>query len=301
MKHILTEWRRYITEARENYFDHNVDKLVLAFESSPNDIDTTVYYYEFADKDDFKNFLKNIGADKVLSQYKIKNKLGHGAVGFAFSLEDPHQDYVLKFQMSDRTYGSEYLKDVYEKQEKGEFKPNELRVLEAFDHKHKFGGSTATICVFVMSKVSMENIGGKSGKTITSDEAFREMEKVWAINALEHMATLRNLYDQPDSPQVQEAIKNTLKYLHMNSGMRTDQFNKLVHIFKSSTIENVAKYFYGEKKDKFEHLSRDQFVGLFKEIYEQMLSSVKAGRSVDLHGGNFGFRPKSDVPISFDI
>lgn len=303
MKHILTEWRTYLAEARDNYFDYNIDKIVLAIESSDPDIDTSYFYYEFADKDDFKNYLTTIGADKVLSNYKIKKLLGHGSIGFAFALEDPHEDYVLKFQISDRTFGADYLKDVYERQQKDQFKPNEVRVLEAFDNKGKINLAKVETCVFVMSKVSMENIAGKTGKSATTDELFKDMENSFAINTLEELVNLKLLNDRPDkdSPDVKKAIDNRMKTLKVNSTMNTIDFYKFVNIFQKGTLEDVAKFFYKVKQDKFQHLSRDQFVFFFKEIYQQFLAALATGRSVDLHAGNLGFRPKSDVPISFDI
>lgn len=303
MKRILNEWRAYLSEARENNFNHNVDKIILAFQSSPDHIDTTQFYYEFKDRNDFEDFLMLSGAYKILATYKINKLLGHGAIGFAFALEEPHKDYILKFQISDRTYGADYIKDVYSRQQQGEFKPNEVRVLEAFEQKEKFGATTALFCVFVMSKVSMENIGGKTGKTITSDDAYFDMEDSFAINVIENLIALNTLYGRSDkdSPDVQKAIKNTKKAGSMSTGTKSAEYKKIINIFENSTIENVAKYLYGLKTNFINHLSRDQYVAMFKEIYDQGKASVKAGRTMDLHGGNFGFRPKSDTPISFDI
>ena len=63
----------------------------------------------------------------------------------------------------------------------------------------------------------------------------------------------------------------------------------------------VAGIFYKIAKDKIQYLSKEQFVLLFEEYFRQLLDAKKRGVPFDFHGGNFGFRSQSDIPMPYDI
>ena len=51
-------------------------------------------------------------SNTITKDYKIKSILGSGAIGTAFGLEAPHENYVLKFQATEGTFGTEFLKNL---------------------------------------------------------------------------------------------------------------------------------------------------------------------------------------------
>ena len=103
MKTFLTEWKRFLAEERADEFERNFKIIVSELE-----VLTTASsgYYEEMEKlygEDRESKLKEILSQpetyKILKDYRIKSKLGSGAIGTAFNLDSPHEDYVLKFQI----------------------------------------------------------------------------------------------------------------------------------------------------------------------------------------------------------
>ena len=72
-----------------------------------NELDKEKREWIIHNKDEFKKILLDAGAEKVLKDYKIKSILGSGAIGTAFNLEPPHENYVLKFQATQGKFGTD--------------------------------------------------------------------------------------------------------------------------------------------------------------------------------------------------
>lgn len=320
MKALLNEWKKYLVEETANNFEHNFNIIASACQNTATA--TASFYAELTYwenyrvenegknindpavaqqinnnvKEKLRKLLIDVGAEPILRNYKIEKMLGAGSIGIAFSLEEPHQDYIIKFQITHRRVGAEHILDIYNRQEKGEFKPNEVRVLDAVDGSYAFMGTSYKVNLFVMSKVAMKNIAGKTGG-LADPEDF--MNDLYVSSATDLVELLLYLKENPNLDALGKKIHmSTFKH---NSSLSDEQIQSLVDVFEKSSIENVARLFYKLKGNDIHMLSRDQFVALFKEFYEQAIAARKAGRPFDFHGGNFGFRPKSDVPLPFDI
>ena len=76
--------------------------------------------------------------------------------------------------------------------------------------------------------------------------------------------------------------------------------------FDRKDFKNVFRLLYNvfSRANLINYLSLEQYVGLCMQLYKIIDESyVRTGYHValDLHSGNFGFRPNSDIPIFFDI
>lgn len=100
---------------------------------------------------EFTTFLKNNNLLKIFETYEIDGLLGYGAMGMAFSLKDPHENYVLKFEMHyhkqtglehpgglgqatalvKKRHGVDYPQQIAAKQKIGEYDPKQVNVLES--------------------------------------------------------------------------------------------------------------------------------------------------------------------------
>lgn len=318
MKTLLTEWKRYLTEIASDNFDHNISKIIEACEATRTS--TSVYFnelvyfeqqqlkYDGVNVSDpnvkeqirnkaierIKEILINAGAEPILKNYRIKDLLAAGSIGFAFNLEEPHEDYVLKLQITYRNVGTHHIMSLYKRQEQGEFKPNEVRVLEAIESEpFDYMGKKYKANLFVVSKVDMKYISGKTGNLVEPDEAMSDLYQTRATDLIE---LLMNLKTTTDSFQHKIMLVSFKKL----SGLSEQQINKLIELYDKNLIEHVARLFYKFNEQEFLFLSRDQFVALFKEYHDRAIEARDAGVPFDFHGGNFGYRKKSDVPLPFD-
>lgn len=299
MKSLLNEWRRYLTEGTENHFEHNFQKILQAIKNSNTKTnDFLVRLYREFGKDNYENKFKEIllndGADKVLKDYKIKSILGSGSIGIAFSLEPPHENYVLKIQISESSVGTDFLRDLYNKQEQGIFDPKEVRVLEAFETKYQFYGATYMINIFVTSKVAMSNIAGKTGQEAEPEDFFADISEA-GVDFAVAMFRASDKGDLTGAYYKRQGLKSI-------TGLKDEQVTKLMELYEKGSFKNAMRYLYKLKEADINIVSRDQFVALAEEFYKRYNEALDAGiRSFDFHGGNFGFRPNSDVPMPFDI
>ena len=82
-------------------------------------------------------FSKGLNILKIFNNYEINEFLGSGAMGMAFSLKDPHENYVLKIEMHlsspeshKKRPGADYVSSLYKKQQSGERESGEINILD---------------------------------------------------------------------------------------------------------------------------------------------------------------------------
>jgi hypothetical protein len=77
--------------------------------------------------------------------------------------------------------------------------------------------------------------------------------------------------------------------------------NKIMQAYNGGGVRAAAGVFYKVAQPKMKHLSKEQYISLCVSYFKHYTAAMEAGRPFDFHGGNFGFRQRSDVPAPFDI
>ena len=258
-----------------------------------------------SDEKEIMSFFVQAGLKPILSKYKISKFLGSGALGIVFSLESPHEDYVLKIQISDQQYGIDSLENIWRKQQSGKYEKGEINILDFKTGAGKIrapayygsGMQEFDVSAIILSKVSTSMHSGKTGK-ITS------------------VSSLRNdIYPYIDlTTSFIRGGPNTTGYklygYSMDEMIRIyEQFYRIPKKdFYAKLYETIDEDYDKEDEDPnilhFEILSKSQFVAIMMEAYKQANKHYDIHgnfETFDFHGGNFGFRPRSEEPISFDI
>jgi len=312
MKELLREWKNFLLEGREENFDQNITKLIDGIQRTRFGNETRVFFENVSKGfgiGRFAEVIKNSGATKILTDYKIKDFLGAGGMGIAFSLEEPHENYVMKVQASTYDIGIDNIIRLYKKQEAGKFNPRDLRVLDVFSTSLPIKDSrnmAYTLNIFIIAKVSTSTVAGnkKDGREASTDDYLDDLHETGAATFLSGLAEYRN-EDKAKLKEMEESGTPIINYYwqfrDIESKYGIDFLRKLLLIVENSTIDNVARVFYKRSRNMISFLSRDQYVGMCKEYYRQLYLAARDKRRTDFHGGNFGFRPNSDVPIVFDI
>ena len=311
---IIIRSRKNIDEAKaksgRNFLNHNVSIIIKTAESIMGNL--TADALHDCGRKNFLTFLKENNISDILKQYQIKKLLDYGQVGFAFELEEPHENYILKIQMGetvhrDSSSGVSYPSSLKAKQEKGEYEPTEINVLESVTLKNvpitekNNKIKRVHFALFVYSKVSMSVTAGTSGKTITAEEAFKDIEKTKAEDAF------RGLYKFEQDPTNFANIKNLIKHAikQVWEGATEEaigrEAERMITAFHSGGFEAAMGLFYKLAKSKIKHLSKQQYINICKEYYKLYSKAMREGTPLDFHGENFGFRPFSDTPMSFDV
>ena len=106
----------------------------------------------------------------IFKNYEIDELLGHGIKGLAFTLKEPHENYVFKIEMHYHTGetgpGVDYPQQIMKKQEAGQYDPTQVNVLEseAFEGTEidtTSHSETIDFYLSVMSKVEQTTYAGK--------------------------------------------------------------------------------------------------------------------------------------------
>ena len=300
MKTYLTEWKRFLAEERADEFERNFKIIVSELE-----VLTTASsgYYEEMEKlygEDRESKLKEILSQpetyKILKDYRIKSKLGSGAIGTAFNLDSPHEDYVLKFQITEGEYGIRFIEDLFNRQDKGKFNPNEIRVLDfsktKLDSRLSYKRNDVYLYLYVVSKVEQKNIGGKTGKTHSIHDFMLDLE----IMGIPELCVYLKHIDKGTE------TGNERKEFKMMTQIKEPELDKLVEIYKSGSLKKTLRYLHSVAGHRLRVSSKEQFVSLAKELIERYKEAVATGREhFDFKGENVGFRPNSDVLLPFDI
>lgn len=300
------KWYKFlIKEGSRNFLDQNI--RYIGFISNDKFNSTLLNLSKFYTEEEFKSALKDSGTAKILNDYEIDHLLGKGAMGLAFTLKDPHENYVLKFQILDENsiidigeVGTEYTTHLYRKQEQDEFDPKELRVLDSSKGFATLGSSEKIfISATVMAKAAETGISGKKGKPMTTDDLMHDIMKTRIQYIIRDIIDYYNISDDISRKYAFNRIKNRITasdYL----------LERLKHLLDIKDTKNIFRILYMvfDNPNSIAYLSEEQFMGIslqlfkiFKEAYDK--NGYHA--TLDLHSGNFGFRPNSDIPIFFDI
>ena len=175
----MINWYKFLlNEGTRNFLNHNLRYISLISPERGNA--TLLNLSRFYSEEEFISALKESNTLKIMSEYEIDELLGKGAMGLAFTLKDPHENYILKFQILDEDaifdigeVGTEYTTHLYRKQEQDEFDPKELRVLDSEKGFATLGSSEKIfISATIMAKASETGISGKTGKPMTAENVM---------------------------------------------------------------------------------------------------------------------------------
>ena len=303
-----------------------------------------------AEPREFATFLKNNNLINIFETYEINELLGHGAMGIAFSLKDPHENYVLKFEMHyhqpagtglgqqgglgqatalvRKRPGTDYPQQIAAKQEKGEYDPKQVNVLESKTVEGKAiildigGGQSESeevdFYLSVMSRVSPTTYAGKGSgnpwaglyKNDPRYEGGMSMKEAMSDFAFSKAPVFISMAIEKDfhsNPELKNLIKNELQYSKFGARLPRDNrdiLSKITDVLYDKILtqdgKGIANFLYNTFQDQFQYLSKDQFVDLCREFYERLADAKRSGKAfADFHGGNVGIGPKGFA--SFDV
>ena len=136
-------------------------------------------------------------------------------------------NYVLKFQATQGNFGTEFLKNLYNKQEQGNFDPKEIRVLESFETTYAIEGIDYVISIFVTSKVSMSNIAGKTGELADPEEFMNDI----TMAGVDFAVPMFRALDRGDLFSANKSARS----LTLFCGLTDDQAIKLAQTYQTGS------------------------------------------------------------------
>ena len=329
------KWYKFLLNEERNKRDILYNNFHTIYDSLPQ-VPTQNATAEILDKTEpreFGMFLKNNNLLKIFETYEIEGLLGHGIMGLAFALKDPHENYVLKFEMhyheaGRKRPGADYPQQIAAKQEKGEYDPKQVNVLESEVVEGKTiildagGGQdfkeTIDFYLSVMSRVSPTTYAGKgSGNPwagLYKDDpryeggmSMKEAMSDFAFSKAPVFISMAIEKDFHSNPELKNLIKNELQYSKFGARLPRDNRNilsKITEVLYNKILtqdgKGIANFLYNTFQDQFQYLSKDQFVDLCREFYERLADAKRSGKAfADFHGGNVGIGPKGFA--SFDV
>jgi hypothetical protein len=315
MQQLLNEWKKFVNEASRNFLESNISKIMEVANDQPLGGNTTSDLIYEASREQFRDFLVDNNLANLFRTYEIKDLIGAGAVGLAFQLAEPHENYVMKLQITETTsrfsnIGTEYPTTLHTKQSAGDYDPKEINVLESVNLDNvafEFGGRInpdtipVNVSVFVYSKVSSTAYSGKqAGEMMTAEEAYKDFtdsESEKLMRALYYLAT-----DPTNLARVMSQLSYALSNLGVKDSKQINEIsNKIMQAYNGGGVRAAAGVFYKVAQPKMKHLSKEQYISLCEAYFKHYSAAMSGGKPFDFHGGNFGFRQKSDVPAPFDI
>lgn len=302
----MINWYKFLlNEGTRNFLNHNL--RYISFISPERGNATLLNLSRFYTEEEFINALKESNTIKIMSEYEIDELLGKGAMGLAFTLKDPHENYILKFQILDEDaiheggeVGTEYITHLYKKQEQDDFDPKELRVLDSEKGFATIGSNDKVfISATVMAKAAQTGISGKTGKPMTTDDVMNDIIRTRIKYIIMNIVNLKHATQDFRKTSIIKKIKEDTRASDYEG-------ERIEHLLKVGDNKNLFRLLYSifDIRNLLRQLSEKQFIGICLQLYKIMDEAfVKNGYHVtlDLHSGNFGFRPNSDIPIFFDI
>lgn len=266
----------------------------------------------------YDNFVQNIKKIKefvqVLSVYKIDELIGFGGVGLAFSLLDPHENYVLKIQiievLRDRylmTFGTSFNEKTFEKQQAGEYSKNEINFLESYPKiMVGYNGAAVQASIFVYSKLTdhgtIQTERGPKQLNVLKKEffKFRSTHPIVICSEYYHyFKTSKNKYDH-----VKEKYMHDFKFA-TNSFLSEAEILSIFVLIEEQKLDEAFGYIFDNvimRYYEFDHLTKEIYVKFSKNFFESLIASYERGiGNPDRHEGNYGFRRNSLDLIPFDI
>ena len=302
----MINWYKFLlNEGTRNFLNHNL--RYISFISPERGNATLLNLSRFYTEEEFVDALKESNTIKIMSEYEIDELLGKGAMGLAFTLKDPHENYILKFQILDEDaiheggeVGTEYITHLYKKQEQDDFDPKELRVLDSEKGFATIGSNDKVfISATIMAKAAQTGISGKTGKPMTTDDVMNDIIRTRIKYIIMNIVDLKHATQDFRKTSITKKIKEDTRASDYEG-------ERIEHLLKVGDNKNLFRLLYSifDNRNLLRQLSEKQFIGICLQLYKIMDEAfVKNGYHVtlDLHSGNFGFRPNSDIPIFFDI
>ena len=302
----MINWYKFLlNEGTRNFLNHNL--RYISFISPERGNATLLNLSRFYTEEEFVDALKESNTIKIMSEYEIDELLGKGAMGLAFTLKDPHENYILKFQILDEDaiheggeVGTEYITHLYKKQEQDDFDPKELRVLDSEKGFATIGSNDKVfISATIMAKAAQTGISGKTGKPMTTDDVMNDIIRTRIKYIIMNIVDLKHATQDFRKTSITKKIKEDTRASDYEG-------ERIEHLLKVGDNKNLFRLLYSifDIRNLLRQLSEKQFIGICLQLYKIMDEAfVKNGYHVtlDLHSGNFGFRPNSDIPIFFDI
>lgn len=294
-------WYKFLAEAARNFFDRNVGLIYHTALSYGTSIDNkTIQLIQEFSQEQFEDLLLESRMDDILKEFQLGEIIGKGAMGVVYSLKYPHENYVFKFQLTTEDdlinvggeVGTEYPTHLYSKQEKDEFDPKEMRVLDSIKNfAHDIKGESILVSGIIMSKLSTVGVSG-----ITTDQIMEDVRKTqmrWILINIVDYHNNRNY-------MARERVKSKFSAYHK------DDVQKFMDLIDARKYEELFKIIYELNKTDgiIKYMDEKQYVSLALQLFKVMNEAfIKKGSHavLDLHSGNFGFRPNSDDVMFFDI
>lgn len=343
------KWYKFLLKEERNKREIILNNFHAIYDSLPQ-IPTQNATAEILDRvepREFAIFLKNNNLINIFETYEIDELLGHGAMGIAFSLKDPHENYVLKFEMHyhqpagiglgqqgglgqatalvRKRPGTDYPQQIAAKQEKGEYDPKQVNVLESRTVEGKkiildIGGGQSEseeidFYLSVMSRVKTSTYAGKSPHEWRSlykggyegGMSVKEAMQDFAFSKAPVFISMAIEKDIHSNPDLKNLIRGELQFSKFGARLPRDQrdiLSKLTDVIYDKILiqdgKGIANFLYNTFQDQFQFLSKEQFVDLCREFYERLADAKRSGKAfADFHGGNVGIGPKGFA--SFDV
>lgn len=343
------KWYKFLLKEERNKREIILNNFHTIYDSLPQ-IPTQNATAEILDRvepREFAIFLKNNNLINIFETYEIDELLGHGAMGIAFSLKDPHENYVLKFEMHyhqpagiglgqqgglgqatalvRKRPGTDYPQQIAAKQEKGEYDPKQVNVLESRTVEGKkiildIGGGQSEseevdFYLSVMSRVKTSTYAGKSPHEWRSlykggyegGMSVKEAMQDFAFSKAPVFISMAIEKDIHSNPDLKNLIRGELQFSKFGARLPRDQrdiLSKLTDVIYDKILiqdgKGIANFLYNTFQDQFQYLSKEQFVDLCREFFERLVDAKISGKAfADFHGGNVGIGPKGFA--SFDV
>ena len=319
-------WLNFLTKKPgRNFINHNVRKIFDSLDQVPTQ-NATAEILDMVSERNFIDFINDHQLNTIFKNYEIDELLGHGIKGLAFTLKEPHENYVFKIEMHYHTGetgpGVDYPQQIMKKQEAGQYDPTQVNVLEseAFEGTEidtTSHSETIDFYLSVMSRVQQTTYAGKEhgkwkslykGKYsggMTTKDAMKDFAFSKAGVFLELLLSVRNGAIMND---LEGWIRDELTFSKFGASFPREKRGVLAKAAKilaqkiqNEPPESVAVFLYSLFRNQFEHLSEQQFLDLCEEYYNRTVDAKFAGKQfADFHGGNIGYGREGRVK-SFDV
>jgi hypothetical protein len=308
------KWLNFLTKKQgRNFLNDNVKKIFDSLDQVPTQ-NATAEILDIVSERNFIDFINDHKLNRIFKDYEIDELLGHGIKGLAFTLKEPHENYVLKMEMhyhtGDTRPGVDYPQQVMRKQEAGQYDPTQVNVLEseAFENTQidtKSHSENIDFYLSIMSKVQQSTYAGKKTGGMTTKDAMKDFAFSKAGVFIDLLISLRNGAIMND---LEGWIYDTLLYSKFGAALPRDNRNVLKRAAKilankvqNESPESVVVFLYSIFQNQFQYLSKQQFLDLCKEYFDRAIDAKFAGKQfADFHGGNIGYGV-TGKPASFDV
>ena len=273
MDKITSKWNSFLVLTEQNrsqIFDNNIKKIynslsliernnATVYSSYLNESTKTIISFDAF----YREIQKIPNFSSVLSQYIIDSFLGAGGVGIAFSLLEPHENYILKLQIVREkidshltTTGASYNQITYNRQQNNVYKRNELNILEAFSGMiAKFNNHQIVASIFVISKLQDKGKITTNNGTYDLEELKKDFFKFTLTNLIKEFAYIsyyKNIIKTNIIPRQFEIIKNNIK--------NNELAKQVINYIKNDQIDLALKIIYNIYKSHFKILTEDMFI-----------------------------------------